>query len=113
MHLQYIEEMVQALTPVLKNYGRAQAILERYWEDRMALVWTVQDVHRAANEIEIALTEKEARELLHDLHAHHNQQYGLEWKDLTDRIREDVLGRRMTEREVNRFVKKNILTIQP
>ena len=112
MHLKYIEEMLRALKPALKNKVRAQVILERYWQDKMALVWTVQDAHRAANEIEYALTETEARELLQDVHAHHNPQYGLQWRALTDRIREDVLGRRMTEREVNRFVKKDILTIQ-
>ena len=112
MHLKYLEEMLLALKPVLKDKARAEKILNRYWQDKMALVWTVQDAHRAANEIEYALTETEARELLQDVHEHHNPQYGLQWKDLTDRIREDVLGRRMTEREVNRFVKKDILTIQ-
>jgi hypothetical protein len=112
MHLKYIEEMVHALKPVLNDKAKAERILNRYWQAKMALVWTVQDAHRAANEIEYALTETEARELLRDVHAHHNPQYGLQWRALTDRIREDVLGRRMTEREVNRFVKKNILTIQ-
>ena len=111
MHLHYIEEMLHVLEPVLNGHGKAQAILEHYWEDKIALVWTTQDVHRAANEIEVALTEKEARELLHDLHEHHNQQYGLQWKDVTERIKDDVLGRAMTKREVNRLIKEDILTI--
>ncbi len=106
-----IQSMLQSLKPVLKDKARAERILERFWQDKMALVWDTQDVHRAANEIEVALTEKEARELLHDLHEHHNPQYGLQWKDVTDRIRNDVLGRRLTKREVDRFVKKDILTI--
>ena len=112
MHHFIIQSMVQALKPVLKDKDRAEAILERFWTDKMALVWDTEDVHRAANEIEIVLTEKEASKLLEDLHQHHNPQYGLQWKDLTDRIRDDVLGRAMTKREVGRFVKKDVLTIQ-
>lgn len=110
MHHFIIQSMLQTLKPVLKDKARAERILENFWQDKMALVWDTEDVHRAANEIEVALTETEARELLHDLHQHHNAQYGLQWKDITDRIRGDVLGRTMTKREVNRFVKKDILT---
>jgi len=111
MHHFIIQSMLQSLKPVLKDGDRAEKILERFWQDKIALVWDTEDVHRAANEIEVTLTEKEARELLHNLHEHHNPQYGLHWKDVTDRIRNDVLGRAMTKREVNRFVKKDILTI--
>ena len=113
MHLHIIQSMVKALKPVLKDKARAERILSRFWQDKMALVWDTKDVHRAANENEVVLTETEARELLHDLHQHHNQQYGLQWKDVTERIKDDVLGRAMTKREVNRFVQKDILTIQP
>jgi hypothetical protein len=111
MHHFIIHSMVRALKPLLKDKNRAEKILERFWQDTMALVWDTEDVHRAANEIEIALTETEARELLQDLHEHHNKQYGLQWKDITDRIRDDVLGRAMTKREVSRFVHKDIRTI--
>ena len=111
MHHFIIQSMLQSLKPVLKDKAKAERILERFWQDKMALVWDTEDIHRAANEIEIALTDSEACELLHDLHEHHNPQYGLQWKDVTDRIRNDVLGRAMTKREVNRFVKKDILTI--
>jgi hypothetical protein len=111
MHHFIIQSMVRALKPVLRDKARADRILEHFWRDKMALVWDTEDIHRAANEIEVALTEKEARELLRDLHEHHNKQYGLQWKDVTDRIRDDVLGRAMTKREVSRFVHKDILTI--
>ena len=106
-----IKSMLQALKPVLKNKARAEKIMERFWRDKMALVWDTEDIHWAANELEIALTETEARELRHELHEPHNPQYGLQWKDLTDRIKSDVLGRAMTKRGVNRFVKKDIFTI--
>ncbi|WCJ60704.1 hypothetical protein NXS98_06140 [Fontisphaera persica] len=111
MHHFIIQSMLQSLKPVLKDKARAERLLECFWQDKIALVWDTEDVHRAANEIEVALTETEARELLHDLHEHHNPQYGLQWKDVTEQIRDDVLGRAMTKQEVNRFVKKDILTI--
>lgn len=112
MHQFIIQSMLRSLKPVLNDQDKAEKILERFWQDKMALVWDTEDVHRAANEVEIALTKTEARELLHDLHEHHNPQYGLQWKDVTERIKDDVLGRAMTKREVNRFVQKDFLTIQ-
>jgi hypothetical protein len=42
MHDYIIESMVTALKPVLKNPAKGKQILERFWSDKMALVW---DVH--------------------------------------------------------------------
>jgi hypothetical protein len=83
MHDYVIEAMVEALKPTLKNPAKAKQILERFWSDKIALVWDVQDVHAAANEREVALTNKEAIKVLHELHHYHNKQYGLQWKDVT------------------------------
>jgi hypothetical protein len=104
-------EMLDALTPVLKSRKRAEQILEKYWSDKVALIWTIQDVHRAANEWEIALTNKEALEILKELHQHHNHQYGLKWSDLSDCIKETGFGRDLSEREIQRFVEKDIIAI--
>jgi hypothetical protein len=111
MHDHHIEDMVRRLGPVLNDKAKALKILRRYWMKRMALVWEVEDVHRAANELELALTDKEAISVLETLHHQHNAQYGIKWEDLTTHIQDNVLGRKMTKREVNQFVKKDILTI--
>ena len=108
---QHIEGMIRALRPMLKDRDRSRAILECYWRSRMALVWTVEDVHRAANERELALTRTEAINVLETLHRQHNPQYGIKWEDLTTHIEDKVLGRKLTKREVDRFVKRDILTI--
>jgi hypothetical protein len=108
----HLEEMVTALKPVLKSQNRAKQILKKYWSDKIALVWTVQDVHRAANEREVALTHAEAVKLLQEMHHYHNKQCGLKWVDFTSYIEEYVLGRKLTQREVKRFVEKDVLTIQ-
>ena len=111
MHNYIITAMVTALKPVLKNPIRAEQILQNFWADKMALVWDVQDVHTAANEREVALTNQEAINVLREMHHYHNKQYGLRWSDFTSYIEEYALGRKLTKAEVKRFVEKNLLTI--
>ena len=107
-----IQEMLRLLKPVLKDRAKAEQILKRYWSSRIALVWTVREVHTAANERDRALTRTEAVKLLQVMLENHNPQYGLRWSDFTSYIEEYQSGRKMTRSEIRRFVKKNILTIQ-
>jgi hypothetical protein len=111
MHDYIIQAMVEELKPTLKNPERAKHILDRFWADKMALVWDVRDVHTAANEREVALTNQEAIKVLQELHHHHNKQYGIKWVDVTSYIEEYALGRKLNKPELKRFVEKNILTI--
>ena len=111
MHQEIITAMVKALKPTLKDPKRAEEILERFWRDKIAIVWDLRDVHTAANEREVALTNQEAIKVLQELHHHHNKQYGLRWSDFTSYIEEYALGRKLTRAELKRFVEKNILTI--
>lgn len=111
MHTNTIEEMLKALRPVIKKKDRALSLLEKYWSDKIALVWTAEDVFRAANERELPVTPEEARQVLNHLLDNHDAQYGLKWQDITDYIDERVLGRAMTKREIHRFVHKDIITI--
>jgi hypothetical protein len=106
-----IKAMVVALKSTLNNPKRAEAILERFWRDKIALVWDLQDVHTAANERELALTNKEAVKVLQEMHHYRNKQYGLRWADFASYIEEYALGRKLTKAEVRRFVEKNLLTI--
>ena len=112
MHDHIMIEMLEALTPALKSRKKAEAILQRYWSDKMAIIWTTQDVHRAANERETVLTEAEAQTALTDLHRHHDKQLGLQWKDVVEWIEESGLGRDTTRQELSRFVHHDILAIQ-
>ena len=85
--------MLYALGPALKDPVKAGQILERFWANKIAIVWTSAHIHRAANDKQVVLTEKQARQILHDLHLHHNYQYGLRWSDLKDAIANSGLGR--------------------
>jgi hypothetical protein len=112
MHDRYIKDMVRRLSPILKDKSEAERILKNCWRTKMALVWTVDDVYRAANEREVALTRKEAIHLLQELHQHHNPQSGIKWEDITNIIQDRVLGRKLNQREVLKFVHRDELTIQ-
>ena len=106
------EDLMRKLKAALKDNPRAINILKRYLSDKVLIVWKTEDVHRAANEMEVALTEKEAMQVLETLHRQHNPQLGLRWEDLTGHIEAYVLGRKLTKREVSEFVKQDKLTIQ-
>jgi len=106
------EDLMRRLKAALKDNPRAINILKRYLSDKVLIVWKTEDVHRAANEMEVALTEKEAMQVLETLHRQHNPQLGLRWEDLTGHIEAYVLGRKLTKREVSEFVKQDKLTIQ-
>ena len=108
----HIEEVLRILAPVLKDKSGAERILKKHWRDKIAIVWSTKDVHTAANELDLALTEREAIQVLQTLHSQHNAQFGLKWEDITAHIEAHVLGRQMTKREVHRFVTQGKLTIQ-
>ena len=111
MHRNTIQEMLKALRSVLKDKAKAREQLEKFWSDKIAVVWTTQDVHRAANERELALTEEQARHVLQRLLDRHDAQYGLKWADITAYIEDRALGRKLIGRELSRFIHKDIITI--
>jgi hypothetical protein len=106
------EELFTAIIEVVRNRRKAERIIQRYIRDKIIIVWKSEDVHRAANELEVALTEKEAMSVLETLHRLHNAQYGIKWEDITSHIKENVMGRKLGKREVKRFVHHDQLTIQ-
>ncbi len=112
MHSEQIDGMLKVLRPGLKNSRKARTALERYWRNQMALVWTLQQVHRAANERSTALNNEEAREILQQLFRQHDAQYGVRWSDLTERIDQSGAGRKLTRRELRAFIENDQIIIQ-
>ena len=111
MRQEHIDGMVRKLMPVLKNPEQAKVILQRYWRERMALVWEAADVHRAANERGRALNNREAAEVLQTLHRQHNLQLGLRWNDLWEHLDLYQPGRALTKSELKHFVERDKLTV--
>ncbi len=106
------QELLKVILKTLENPKQAEKIVQRYYRDKITIVWKTMDVHRAANELRLALTEKEAMTVLETLHRQHNRQLGLRWEDLTAHIEAHVLGRKLNRREISQFVKHDQLTIQ-
>jgi hypothetical protein len=107
--------MVRALRSVLKDSSKAYLILERYWHDKKAIVWEIRDVHRAANERELVLTNDEALQILNKFVESYNRysdQNGNNWLTLIETIDDQCLGRKMTRPELKRFLEKDIIVIQ-
>jgi len=107
-----IIEMLKALKPVLKNRKKAGAILEKYWADKIAIIWTEASAHRAANECQTALTRNEARRILRQVLDSYDPQDGVAWSTVTTAIKESGLGRNLAKNELRRFIEKDIITIQ-
>ena len=105
MHL--IEQQLATLQPVLRSRNKARQLLGQFWSDKIALLWTTEQVHRAANESRTVLTEAEARTVLNDLHAHYNPQLGLQWCDVVESVKQSGLGRNIGKRELHQFIHKD------
>jgi hypothetical protein len=112
MNTELVDGLLKALKPAIKNLPQAEHLLERYWADKIALIWTTADVHRAANEVKTVITEEDARAILHDLHLHYNPQFGIHWRDLSEIIRDSGKGRDITRAELTRFILQNRVAIQ-
>lgn len=108
-----VNELLAQLRPALKSAAQAEQLLTDYWADKIALLWTTKDVHRAANETKTVLTEQQARTILLTLHDDYRPQYGIEWADVTKAIEASGLGRDITASELNRLVKHDRLTVDP
>lgn len=111
MNPEEVTALLKALKPALSSQSKAEQILKKYWRDKQAILWTIEQVHRAANERERVLTDAQARVLLHEFIRHHNPQYGIKWWDLLKVIDQAVLGRSMTKKELKAFVDADELTV--
>jgi hypothetical protein len=110
---QLITELLEKLRPALKSVSKAEQLLTDYWADRIALLWTTKDVHRAANEAKTVLTEQQARTILRDLLASYQPQYGIEWRDVSEAVEQSGLGRDIAKRELHRFIHRDVLAVDP
>ncbi|TXT46370.1 MAG: hypothetical protein FD140_4506 [Limisphaerales bacterium] len=110
---QLIAALLQQLRPALKSVAKAEHLLTGYWADKIALVWTTKEVHRAANETKTVLTEEQARTILRSLHDNYHAQYGLEWRDVSEAVEQSGLGRDITKKELHRFIHRDVLVIDP
>jgi predicted flavoprotein YhiN len=107
----HLDSMLHILDPLLTDHHKARLILERYWQDRMALVWTAEDIHRAANQNGQVFTRLEARQMLQRLLQRHTKFQGLDWFSLGQAVARSGLGRRATKAQLKRFKQQDIVAV--
>lgn len=111
MDEKHIDRMIKALRSELRNPSKAKKILQRYWTDRIAFIWTIDQAHLAANERALALNKVEARTILKRFHQKANLFDPPNWFTLLDIIDSSGMGRKLTKAELNRFLKTNLAVV--
>ena len=80
MYDHYLEEMAEHLESELhiSNHD-ALTVLSRYWEDKIAPVWGVEEVYECAHRAEKPITRDLAIEVLDRAFDKHDPEYGISW----------------------------------
>ena len=103
-----VAERIKQTAPDLADRGNffgviARETLEEYWKDKIAHVWNISNVHRAANMVGRVLSNKEARNVMdavmHDL----SDEYGITLDTISNEIDYNEHGRWITEDENKDF----------
>ena len=83
MYDHMIEEMADAIAKELHLEPNAiLPSLYRFWQDKIAHVWQVEDVYETAYRIGKAITREDAIGLLQDVFHHHDSSLGITWDSL-------------------------------
>jgi hypothetical protein len=90
MYDTHIQDMTNKITKALNltenQAATVQKSIKEYWEDRIALTWTTEDVIETAKDMDITLTNNQAREILEETLRGHDADIGVNWEVLRTRI---------------------------
>jgi hypothetical protein len=76
----------------------AVGVLKEYWEDKIALSWSAEDVIMRAREVfEVELTTKEACSILYDVQHNYDAERGINWEILDIWIEAEIKRRDSNE----------------
>ena len=66
-----------------KSQEEIEKILSDYWENKIAIVWTVNDIlDFSKEERSIYLTEEQAKKILKKVYKEHDSEIGINWNTL-------------------------------
>jgi len=84
-----LEEMANAIAKELHVDSNAVlAILSRYWEDKIAPVWQVEEILGTALNVGKPITHADALEVLKDIFEGHDAELGITWTTLEVALQE-------------------------
>lgn len=91
MHDHILDEMTDALVRggVIAPTQRAaaRAALAACWIERIALVWSLADVHALAGDLGMTISDDQALAILSTIHEEHDCALGLTWTTIDTELR--------------------------
>ena len=89
MDLHHIQDMARGLVEagLATDQKQVELVLQKYWEDKVAVVWTRVDVHAAQDDFDedtetSSLSEEQAQSILHKALDKHDTSEGITWESL-------------------------------
>jgi hypothetical protein len=64
--------------------AKALKIFERYWEDKIAIIWSAEDVIAEAKQNGKRCSKEKAQEILQSLYDDHDCNYGITWQTIDE-----------------------------
>jgi len=83
----------------IPDKGLIEEAIELYWENTCVISWCADDVHAAANGMEMVLTQEAAISILNEVQRTHDCELGITWMNFETLIPD--LARQMTIAEVS------------
>jgi hypothetical protein len=90
MYAHHLRDMIDLL--VMKKIiqpdqsSEALAVLNAYWEDRIAITWSTGDILGQAKEQGIRITRKRAHEILQKMFHDHDSSQGISWDTINSEL---------------------------
>ena len=89
MDLQHIQDMATSLVEagLATDQKQVELVLQKYWEDKVAVVWTTEDVHAVQDDFDenkqtSSLSEEQAESILIRAFDKHDANVGITWENL-------------------------------
>ncbi len=89
MDLHHIQDMALGLVEsgLATDQKQVELVLSQYWEDKVAVVWTTEDVHAVQDDFDedvcsSSITEEQAESILQKAFDKHDASVGITWESL-------------------------------
>ena len=89
MDLHHIQDMAWGLVEagLATDQKQVELVLQKYWEDKVAVVWTTDDVHSVQDDFDedtetSSLSEEQAESILQKAFDKHDASEGITWESL-------------------------------
>ena len=89
MNFHHIQDMATSLVEagLASDQKQVELVLQKYWEDKVAVVWTSVDVHAAQDDFDedtetSSLSEEQAESILQRAFDKHDASEGITWESL-------------------------------